>query len=216
MIHDLSATNSIINNFTAELRDISIQQDRWRFRNNLKRIASIAAYEISKTLSYKSAAIKTPLAETNVNLLEEVPVVGTIFRAGLAMHDGVLEIFDRADNAFISAYRKHKPDCSFDIELEYVSCPSLSGRVLILTDPMLATGASIVKTIQALLVHGKPRKIHLVCAIAAKPGIEKIRRELPEVEIWTGAIDPNLDENSYIVPGLGDAGDLAYGEKAQK
>jgi len=216
MIHNLGSTNSVLNNFVGELRDITIQHDRWRFRKNLERIAVMIGYEISKRMKYAPRRVKTPLAEIEVDVLAEVPVLGTIFRAGLAMHEGLLQVFDRADNAFISAFRKHSSDGKFEIELEYVSCPSLDQRVLIICDPMLATGASISKTIKALLVHGKPREIHLACAIAAQPGIEKLQKELPEVEIWTGAIDPQLDENSYIVPGLGDAGDLAYGEKAQK
>ena len=216
MIHDLSSTGSLLNQFVSEIRDVSIQADRLRFRHNLERIAALIGYEISRQMRYRRQKVATPLGTADCWVLEEVPILGTILRAGLAMHQGLLGLFDRADNAIISAYRKHRADGSFDIELEYVACPPLDGRVLILCDPMLATGASIVKTIQALLGHGRPREIHLVCAIAARAGVDKVQQELPWVDLWVAAIDAELDRNFYIVPGLGDAGDLAYGEKAQR
>lgn len=216
MIHDLSQSTSLLSQFVAEIRDVRIQTDRLRFRHNLERIAMIIGYEFSRQMRYRRERVATPLGLADCMVLEEVPIIGTILRAGLAMHQGLLNLFDRADNAIISAYRKHRPDGSFDIELEYVACPPLDERVLILCDPMLATGASIAKTVQALLRHGRPREVHLVCAIAARAGVEKVQQEVPWVDIWVAAIDAELDSNFYIVPGLGDAGDLAYGQKAQR
>lgn len=214
MVHNLSQSNSLINEFVSELRDTAIQGDRMRFRRNLERIGEIFAYEISKTLPYVSRDVTTPLGIANMQVLREQPVVGTILRAGLPLHQGVLNYFDRADNAFISAYRKHHKDGTFDIKLEYVSCPSLENRVLILADPMLATGSSIVMTAKAIRERGNPSHTHIVAAVASTYGVEFVKSHLPEnITIWCAAIDDELTAQSYIVPGLGDAGDLAYGTK---
>ncbi|MFN8166695.1 MAG: uracil phosphoribosyltransferase [Bacteroidia bacterium] len=214
MVHNLSLTNSIVNQFVSELRDVNIQGDRMRFRKNLERLGEIFAYEISKTLKYEVKEVTTPLGISNVPVLSEHPIIGTILRAGLPLHYGLLNYFDWADNAFISAYRKHHKDGSFDIKLEYVGSPSLDNRVLILCDPMLATGSSIVMTYKALLDRGMPSHTHIVCALASTQGVEYVKRNLPEnVTIWASAIDEELTAQSYIVPGLGDAGDLAFGTK---
>lgn len=214
MVHLLSEKNSIINQFIAELRNVDTQNDRMRFRRNLERIGEIAAIEISKTLPYQMQEVTTPLGIANVSLPAEQPVIGTILRAGLPLHQGVLNYFDHADNAFISAYRKHHKDGTFDIRLDYVSSPSLNGRILILTDPMLATGSSIVTTYKAILERGKPKHTHIVAAVGSIQGVEYVKKHMPEeVDIWIGAIDEELTAQAYIVPGLGDAGDLAYGEK---
>ena len=189
--------------------------DRLRFRTNLERIAEIAAYEISKLLPYKEIDVETPLGTETCKVLDGQPVLATILRAGLPMHNGLLNYFDKADNAFIAAYRKHEKDGSFDISLEYMSCPEIDDRILIISDPMLATGASLVKAIHFLKEEGNPKEIHVVCAIACTVGIEYVHREEPSVRIWCGDIDEELTAKSYIVPGLGDAGDLAYGAKEQ-
>jgi uracil phosphoribosyltransferase len=216
MVINLSTQHSLISNWVAELRDVQIQQDRMRFRKNLERIAEVAAYEISKTLAWEEKEITTPMGVSVMKMLANQPVLGNILRAGIPMHQGLLNYFDQADNAFISAYRKHHHDGSFEISLEYVSCPNLEGRVLILADPMLATGSSLVKTIQHLRDEGVPSEIHIVCAIACTVGIEYVHRNAPHVKIWCGDIDDELTAKSYIVPGLGDAGDLAYGTKKQQ
>lgn len=214
MIHILSKQHSVFNSFIAEIRDEIKQKDRLRFRRNIERIGEIAAYEISKTLSYTEQEINTPLGIAKHHLPTDQPVVASILRAGLPLHQGVLNYFDSADNAFISAYRKHHKDGSFDIKLEYVSSPDLNGRTLILCDPMLATGASLVLTYKALLAKGKPEHTHIVCAIASAFGIEYAKKNLPKgVTIWAGAVDEELTAHGYIVPGLGDAGDLAFGTK---
>lgn len=215
MIHNLSEKNSILHHYLAEIRDVNIQTDRMRFRRNLERIGEIMAYEISKTLDYKTVKVQTPMAETAIETVAEQPVLAIILRAALPMYQGLLNYFDKADNAFISAYRKHKPDGTFEIELEYTACPSLENRTLIMCDPMLATGASMVVTIQKLAKMGTPKHIHLAAAIASQPGIDYVQQHLPNVTIWTAAIDPILNADKYIVPGLGDAGDLAFGEKMQ-
>jgi uracil phosphoribosyltransferase len=187
-----------------------------RFRRNIERIGEVAAYELSKTLQYKSVEVTTPLGIAPTQLLTEQPVLATILRAGLPLHQGMLNYFDKADNAFISAYRKHHPDGSFEISLEYLSCPNLNDRVLILCDPMLATGASLVETIQAIQKTYTPAQIHIVVTIASQKGIEHVEKELgADTPIWCAAIDPILNDKSYIVPGLGDAGDLAFGTKMQ-
>ena len=186
-----------------------------RFRKNLERIGEVAAIEISKELPYAEKEIQTPLGTATCRVLKEQPVLGTILRAGVPLHQGLLNYFDKADNAFISAYRKHHRDGTFDIRLEYISCPDLQDRILILSDPMLATGSSLVKTIQFLKEEGPPAHIHIVTAIACTVGIEYLRREEPHVKIWCGDIDDELTAKGYIVPGLGDAGDLAYGPKVQ-
>jgi uracil phosphoribosyltransferase len=216
MVIDLSKNNSLLNQWVAELRDVHVQNDRMRFRRNIERIGEVAAYELSKTLQYKSVEVTTPLGIAPTQLLTEQPVLATILRAGLPLHQGMLNYFDKADNAFISAYRKHHTDGSFEISLEYLSCPNLNGRVLILCDPMLATGASLVETIQAIQKTYTPAQIHIVVTIASQKGIEHVEKELgADTPIWCAAIDPVLNDKSYIVPGLGDAGDLAFGTKMQ-
>jgi uracil phosphoribosyltransferase len=216
MVIDLSKNNSLLNHWVAELRDVHVQNDRMRFRRNIERIGEVAAYELSKTLQYKTVEVTTPLGVAPTQLLSEQPVLATILRAGLPLHQGMLNYFDKADNAFISAYRKHHPDGSFEISLEYLSCPNLNGRVLILCDPMLATGASLVETIQAIQKTYTPAQIHIVVTIASQKGIEHVEKELgANTPIWCAAIDPVLNDKSYIVPGLGDAGDLAFGTKMQ-
>lgn len=216
MIINLSEQHSLVSNWVAELRDVNIQQDRMRFRRNLERIAEVIAYEISKTLPSVSREVETPLGLHSSLVLKQQPVLATILRAGLGMHTGMLNYFDKADNAFISAYRKHHRDGSFEIELEYISCPDLDNRILIISDPMLATGASLVKTIHFLKEEGIPAEVHVVCAIACSVGIEYVHREAPHVKIWCGDIDEELTAKGYIVPGLGDAGDLAFGQKMQQ
>ena len=216
MVINLSDKNSLVNNWIGEIRDVNIQTDRMRFRRNLERIGEVAAYEISKTFSYVEKEIQTPLGTSACKIFQEQPVLATILRAGMPMHQGMLNYFDRADNAFISAYRKHHRDGSFEISLEYVSCPDLTDRILILCDPMLATGSSLVKTIHFLKDEGMPKAIHIVSAIACSVGIEYVRREQPHVTIWCGDIDEELTAKGYIVPGLGDAGDLAFGTKQQQ
>lgn len=215
MIVNLSQQHSLISNWVAELRDVNIQNDRMRFRRNLERIGEVAAYEISKVLPFAEAEVQTPLGIAEHKLLKDQPVLATILRAGLPLHQGLLNYFDKADNAFISAYRKHNKDGSFEISLDYVSCPELENRVVIISDPMLATGSSLVKTIHFLKEEGKPREIHIVAAIACTVGIEYVKREEPSVTIWCGDIDDELTAKGYIVPGLGDAGDLAFGTKVQ-
>ncbi len=186
-----------------------------RFRRNLERIGEVAAYEISKDLDFEEKEVQTPLGIHVSKVLKEQPVLATILRAGLPLHQGLLNYFDQADNAFISAYRKHRKDGSFDISLDYISCPELEDRVIIISDPMLATGSSLVKTIQFLREEGRPKKLHIVAAIACTVGIEYVKREEPSVTIWCGDIDDELTAKGYIVPGLGDAGDLAFGVKVQ-
>lgn len=215
MVVNLSQQHSLISNWVAEIRDINMQTDRMRFRRNLERIGEAAAYEISKVLPFEEKEIQTPLGLATHKVLREQPVLATILRAGLAMHTGLLNYFDKADNAFISAYRKHNKDGTFDISLDYVSCPELENRVIIISDPMLATGSSLVKTIHFLKEEGHPREIHIVVAIACTVGIEYVKREEPSVTIWCGDIDDELTAKGYIVPGLGDAGDLAFGTKVQ-
>jgi uracil phosphoribosyltransferase len=215
MIVNLSQQHSLISNWIGELRDENIQSDRMRFRRNLERIGEAAAYEISKVLAFSEKEIQTPLGTATCKVLTEQPVLATILRAGLPLHQGLLNFFDRADNAFISAYRKHNKDGSFEISLDYVSCPELENRVVIISDPMLATGSSLVKTIHFLKEEGRPREIHIVAAIACTVGIEYVKREEPSVTIWCGDIDDELTAKGFIVPGLGDAGDLAFGNKVQ-
>ncbi|HEX4957325.1 MAG TPA: uracil phosphoribosyltransferase [Lacibacter sp.] len=215
MVINLSEQHSLVSNWVAELRNVDVQNDRMRFRRNLERIGEIAAYEISKTLAWEEVEITTPLGSVPSKVLKQQPVLATILRAGLPMHQGMLNYFDRADNAFISAYRKHHRDGSFEISLDYVSCPSLENRVILISDPMLATGSSLVKTVQYLRDEGQPSEIHIVCAIACTVGIEYVHRNEPKVKIWCGDIDDELTAKGYIVPGLGDAGDLAFGTKVQ-
>lgn len=214
MVHNLSHNNSIINQYLSEIRDVDIQKDRMRFRRNLERMGEIFAYEMSKTMDYEVREVTTPLGIADVPVLKEQPIVGTILRAGMPLHQGILNFFDHADNAFISAYRKHHKDGSFDIKLEYVSSPMLTDRILILCDPMLATGSSIVMTYKALLERGIPKHTHIVSALASMQGVNYVKSQLStNITIWSGAIDEELTAQAYIVPGLGDAGDLAYGTK---
>ncbi|HET6768423.1 MAG TPA: uracil phosphoribosyltransferase [Chitinophagaceae bacterium] len=215
MVVNLSEQHSLVSNWISELRDINIQQDRLRFRINLERIAEVAAYEISKVLPFVEIEVETPLGTAVSKALKDQPVLATILRAGIPMHNGLLNYFDKADNAFVAAYRKHEKDGTFEISLEYMSCPDLENRIMIVSDPMLATGASLVKTIHFLKEEGPPKEIHVVCAIACTVGIEYVKREDPAVTIWCGDIDEELTAKGYIVPGLGDAGDLAYGSKSQ-
>lgn len=215
MVVNLSKHYSLLSDWISEIRNVDVQNDRMRFRRNLERIGEVAAYEISRTLPFEQVETQTPLGTSNSKLLQHQPVLATILRAGMPLHAGLLNYFDKADNAFISAYRKHQPDGSFEISMEYISCPDLEDRILIIADPMLATGASLVKTIQFLREEGKPREIHIVCAIACTVGIEYVHRSEPNVKIWCGAIDEELTAKGYIVPGLGDAGDLAFGSKQQ-
>ena len=215
MVVNLSQQHSLVSNWVSELRDVNVQSDRMRFRRNLERIGEVAAYEISKVLPFKEQEVETPLGTATSKLIDGQPVIATILRAGLPLHQGVLNYFDKADNAFISAYRKHNKDGSFEISLDYISCPDLENRVLIVSDPMLATGSSLVKTIHYLKAEGRPKEIHIVVAIACTVGIEYVKREDPTVTIWCGDIDDELTAKGYIVPGLGDAGDLAFGTKVQ-
>jgi len=215
MVNLLSQQHSIVNRFISEIRDAVIQKDRMRFRRNLERIGEIAAYEISKKFVYIPSDVVTPLGIANMMLPSEEPVLATILRAGLPLHQGLLNYFDHADNAFISAYRRHHKDGSFDIRLEYVASPELTNRCVILSDPMLATGQSMVMTYKAIVEKGRPKHTHVVSALASAQGIEYVKKNLPQdVTLWVGAIDEELTAQSYIVPGLGDAGDLAFGEKS--
>ncbi len=216
MVHNFSREHSLVSNWVSELRDVEIQKDRMRFRRNLERIAEVIGYEISKGMETEKNDIRTPMGTATCHMLKDQPVLATILRAGLAMHNGLLSYFDRADNAFLSAYRKHNDDGSFEISLEYMSCPSVVGRVVIVSDPMLATGASLIKAIQYLREAGEIKELHVVCAIAARQGIEALQQAEPDALIWCGDVDEELSDKGYIIPGLGDAGDLAYGSKMQK
>jgi uracil phosphoribosyltransferase len=217
MTYNLSQSNSLIQQFVAELREVTIQKDRMRFRRNIERIGEIAAYEISKKLEWEDYEVTTPLGVANCKRLAQQPILATILRAGLPLHQGLLNYFDQADNAFIAAYRKHDSaeGDSFTINMEYITAPPLSGSVLILADPMLATGQSIVETLKKLYVLGKPKHTHIVAVIASTEGIDYVKQHLTNITIWSGAIDEELTAKSYIVPGLGDAGDLCFGEKTQ-
>ncbi|MCK9626115.1 MAG: uracil phosphoribosyltransferase [Bacteroidales bacterium] len=214
-IINLSDKNSVLNQFIVEIRDLNIQKESMRFRKNLERIGEIFAYEISKTLSYKPSEVETPLGIANSNLCDDNIVIGTILRAGLPLHTGFLNYFDKAQSSFIAAYRKYGKDNKFTIQLEYASTPEITDKVLILTDTMLATGASIVLAYEKLIESGEPKHVHIVCPISSKYGIEYLSKNLPhkKVTLWVAAIDEELTNKSYIVPGLGDAGDLAFGSK---
>lgn len=215
MIHDLSRTPTIINRYIAEMRDEEVQSDRLRFRTNLQRIGQCIAYEISKTLDYEQRSVTTPLGVAEVQVPTGDIVLLTILRAGLPMHQGLLDTFDHAESAYVSAYRSHHKDGTFEINLEYITCPDLTGKTLIISDPMIATGASIEATLDAVEPYGAPEKVHVVTAIASRQGIDHVLRLRYDVEIWAAAIDEELTGKSYIVPGLGDAGDLAFGPKLQ-
>lgn len=214
-INNLSDNNSVLNHYLKEIRSIEIQNDPLRFRRNMERIGEIMAYEISKTLSYINEDVKTPLGIAPVNVIENKIVISTILRAGLPFHQGFLSYFDRAENAFVSAYRKYKDALKFDIFVEYIASPTLEGKTLIITDPMLATGSSMELAYGALLTKGNPAHVHIATVIASKQAVKYIKKHFEgmNVTLWTAAIDPELNDHSYILPGLGDAGDLAYGEK---
>lgn len=215
MVNNLGLNHSLVAVWVRQLRDVNIQNDRMRFRRNLERIGEIAAYEISKSLNYEVQEIQTPLGSVEMEVLQTQPILATILRAGLPLHQGLLNYFDDADCAFIASYRRHHKDGSFEIAQEYITAPRIADRPLIIADPMLATGSSLVLAIQEILKLGKPSVIHLVCAIASTQGIELIQRKFPDIHIWTAAIDDELTGKGYIVPGLGDAGDLCFGGKAQ-
>lgn len=215
MVINLSEEHSLLSNWVSELRDAEVQKDRMRFRRNLERIAEVIGYEISKKLPWVEKEITTPLGISNSKVLADQPVLATILRAGLAMHTGLLNYFDKADNAYISAYRKHNPDGSFDIHMEYMSCPEIENRTIIISDPMIATGASLVKSIEFLKEEGTIKNLHIVCAIACTVGLEYVSRAFPKATIWCGDVDDEITAKGYIVPGLGDAGDLAFGAKLQ-
>ncbi len=206
---------SLVNQYMAELRDVNVQKDMLRFRRNLERIGEIMAFEISRTLSYRTAEIETPLATAKCELIDTPLVLATIFRAGVPFHQGFLNYFDHAENAFVSAYRKYKEKENFDICIEYLASPRLDGKTLIIADPMLATGASMELSYRALLTKGDPSHIHVCSVIASKQAVEYIKKTFPahKTTLWIGAVDDEINSHSYIVPGLGDAGDLAYGIK---
>ena len=214
-IKNLGLENTIFNQYIAEIRDEKIQKDPIRFRRNLERLGEIFAYEISKTFSYHPVDVTTPLGVKTIQLMDEQPILATILRAGLPLHQGMLNIFDHADNAFISAFRKHYMDGTFDIQIDYMSAPDMDDRILIICDPMLASGQSMVCAYNEIMKQGHPKYIHIVSVIASTQGVEYLRRNLPDIDctIWLGAVDDELTVQSYIVPGLGDAGDLAYGCK---
>lgn len=214
-IVDLGASSSVINCFMAQLRDVNTQTNRTLFRGNLRRIAHAMAYEVSRTLDYSVKNIQTPLAVKEVPTYDDRIVVGTVLRAGLAFHEGFLDVFDGADAAFLSAYREEGKADDIKIHIEYIAAPHLDGSTFLLVDPMLATGGSLVLAYQAFLSKGKPAKLHICCVIASRQGIERLQHAFPgdDVTLWVAAIDPQLNDRAYIVPGLGDAGDLSFGEK---
>jgi len=216
MTHNLSLENSLVNKFLSELRDVKVQNDRLRFRHNLERLGNIFAYEISKTLDFKPSDIETPLGISRINLPSNRIVLATVLRAGLPLHNGLLQYFDDADNAFIAAYRRNHKDGTFEINLEYITCPNLNGATLILVDPMLATGASVQKALESLSPYGKYKNLHIVTIIASAYGTKQMKRLYPKAHLWMAAEDEELTAKSYIVPGLGDAGDLAFGSKLQE
>lgn len=214
-IINFDSTPSLVSQYMSELRDINVQKDMLRFRRNLERIGEIMAYEMSKRMKYRVEDIVTPLDTANCHVLDEQVVLATIFRAGIPFHKGFLDYFDRAENAFVSAYRKYKEKENFDVFIEYIASPRLDGKTLIIADPMLATGASMELSYRALLTKGEPAHIHVASVIASQVAIDYIKSTFPEEKttVWVGAIDNEINTHSYIVPGLGDAGDLAYGIK---
>ena len=215
MVHKLSQHHTIANRFLAELRDVNTQKDRHRFRFNMERIGEILAYEISKTLPFKRVEVETPLGVANTYIPSQSVVLAPILRAALPLHQGMLRIFDEAENAFISAYRRHHKDGSFEINLEYLSCPNLNNKILVVIDPMLATGSSMELTLTELVKNGQPVQVHFATIIASPYGLERLERLFPNAHIWMAELDEELTAKSYIVPGLGDAGDLAFGPKLQ-
>ncbi len=212
---ELTKSNSILNNYISEIRDMSVQKDSMRFRTNLQRIGQVFAYEISKELNYAEREIITPLGIAKSNIMEDQLIISTILRAGLPLHEGILSFFDKAQNSFIAAYRKYGKDNKFDIQIEYLTSPNLDGKTLILADTMLATGYSIKLAAERLKEYGTPNQIHIVCPIASSYGVEYVMKNFPfsNTVLWVGAVDEELTNKSYIVPGLGDAGDLAFGSK---
>lgn len=217
MLNNLGKQNSLFNQFIAELRDEQIQKDSMRFRRNMERLGEIFAYELSKKMEFETKEITTSLGIAEVPVLKQQPVIASILRAGLPFHMGLLSYFDKAENAFISAYRKHDKKGNFEIQIEYVSCPDITDKVLIIADPMLATGASMIKTYKELISYGKPKHTYFVSVLASIEGIDYVRKHssADEVSIWVGAVDSELTAQAYIVPGLGDAGDLSFGSKIQ-
>jgi uracil phosphoribosyltransferase len=214
MVHNISSQASVLNTFLAQIRSVEIQKDPLRFRRNMERIAEILGYEVSKRMVYHETEVVTPLGKAKINLPKENPLLATILRAGLSMHQGLLNYFDQSESAFISAYRKHSTAEEFEIYVEYMAAPNLDNKTWIISDPMLATGSSMVTVYQAMLRYGNPKRIFIVSAIATPQALDYVKKHLPEnTEIFVGAIDQELTAQSYIVPGLGDAGDLAYGEK---
>lgn len=214
-VNNLGRQHSIFNQFMAEVRNVDVQTDSMRFRRNLERVGELMAYEISKVLEYRQQVVTTPLGVSECSVLVEQPILATILRAGLPLHQGLLNYFDQAENTFISAYRlHHENDDAFDVEIEYLASPDLDGKTVILCDPVLATGSSMVLAYKALLERGRPRHIHIATVIASDQGVSFVHKHMPaETTLWVGAVDSELTPRSYIVPGLGDAGDLAYGSK---
>lgn len=212
---DFNKSNTILNKFVSELRDVNIQKDQMRFRRNLERIGEIMAYEVSKRLKYNTIDVTTPLGTAVVNVPQEDIVLGTVFRAGLPLHQGFHNYFDHCENAFVSAYRKYLDEVNFDVHIEYLASPDLDGKTLILVDPMLATGSSMYLAYRALLSKGTPKTIHVVSAIASQHGVDYVCNHFPQenTTVWCAAIDPEINSHAYIIPGLGDAGDLCFGEK---
>jgi len=215
MINVLGKKSSLLKQYVAELRDVSIQKDSLRFRRNMERIGEIFAYEISKTLEWEKSEVITPLGSADCQILAKQPVIATILRAGLPLHQGILNYFDKAENAFISAYRKHHKDGRFSIQVEYTSSPSTDDKYVILSDPMLATGSSLTLAYKELLKRGQPIHTHIVSILASAQGVEYVKKTLPSgsYTLWLGEVDDELTAKAYIVPGLGDAGDLAFGSK---
>ena len=213
MIYVLDKQNSILGNFIKEIRSVEIQNDPLRFRKNIERIAQVMCYEISKTLNFTSEEVQTPLGVSPTNVVADKIVVASILRAGLAMHNGVLEFFDRAENCFVSAYRKYIDETNFDVHIEYIAAPSLDGKTVILCDPMLATGASMELAYKALFTHGTPARVIVCSIVSAQYAVDYISKVMPDCDIYTAVLDPELDSHKYIVPGLGDCGDLAFGDK---
>ena len=216
MVYILDNQNTLANKFLAQLRDANVQQDSMRFRRNMERVGEVMAYEISKQMHYTAQVVRTPLGDAEVQMIDDKVVIATVFRAGLPLHQGFLNYFDDADSAFVSAYRKYTDEQNFDIVVEYIACGSLEGKTLILVDPMLATGASFLAAYDAFVAHGgKPAHTHLVSVLASQKGVDNIVEHMPKGEytLWCATVDAELNEHKYIVPGLGDAGDLCYGAK---
>jgi len=215
IVHDFTNENSILNQFISELRDVTIQKDRMRFRKNVERVGEILSYELSKSLTYKNKTIQTPLGKKDMSIIQNQLVLCSVLRAGLPLHQGLLNYFDTADNAFISAYRYHRDNRdAFEVIVKYFAAPSLTDKTLVLTDPMLATGKTLENVLKALKDHGTPKQIHIVSVIGSKPGVEYVKTIFPkDTHLWIATIDETLSSKGYIKPGLGDAGDLAFGLK---